>query len=78
MEIIVGKTAGFCFGIEKAVSKAETVAEKSKSIYCLGELAHNKQVIEDLARKRNNFYRRYKRSRRKADYKSTWSTKTDI
>ena len=47
MEIIVGKTAGFCFGVENAVSKAKEALQKEK-VYCLGELVHNPQVTEDL------------------------------
>ncbi len=50
MEIILGKTAGFCYGVKNAVEKAETYAkqQKVKSIFCLGELVHNRQVIEKL------------------------------
>lgn len=50
MEIIVGKTAGFCFGVKRAVEGSfEQIKNKdNKKIYCLGELVHNKQVIEKL------------------------------
>jgi len=51
MEIIVGKTAGFCFGVENAVTKAEKELEIRKPVYCLGELVHNRQVVEDLTKK---------------------------
>lgn len=52
MEIIVGKTSGFCYGVRNAVEKAESEVEKSnKKIYCLGELIHNKTVIENLKKK---------------------------
>lgn len=52
MEIIVGKTSGFCYGVKNAVEKAESEVEKSnKKIYCLGELVHNKTVIENLQKK---------------------------
>ena len=30
MRIIIGKTAGFCFGVENAVTKAEEEAKKKK------------------------------------------------
>lgn len=49
MDIIVGKTAGFCFGVRNAVTKASEEAEKYKNIYCIGELVHNKQVVEKLS-----------------------------
>lgn len=48
MEIIVGKSAGFCFGVNNAVTKTKELIKKEKNIYCLGELIHNKQVIENL------------------------------
>lgn len=51
MEIIVGKTAGFCFGVANAINKTEKFLNKYENLYCLGELVHNKQVIEDLEKK---------------------------
>ena len=48
MEVIVGKTAGFCFGVKNAVTKAQEELNKEKKVYCLGELVHNKQVTEKL------------------------------
>lgn len=53
MEIIIAKTAGFCHGVKNAVNNSMKLIKnsKNKQIYCLGELAHNKQVISDLERK---------------------------
>ncbi len=51
MEIIVGKTAGFCFGVSNAVNKTEELLKTKKNIFCLGELVHNKQVTDDLISK---------------------------
>lgn len=48
MEIIVGKTAGFCFGVNNAVTKTQEILKQEDNIYCLGELVHNKQVTEEL------------------------------
>ena len=48
MEIILGKTAGFCYGVERAVTEAKEELELCKDIYCLGEIVHNKNVIEKL------------------------------
>ena len=48
MEIIIGKTAGFCFGVENAVNKTKEQLKNKKNIFCLGELVHNKQVTEEL------------------------------
>lgn len=50
MEIILGKTAGFCYGVKNAVTKAEEFVKnnRNKKIYCLGELVHNGDVREKL------------------------------
>ncbi|MGN1299432.1 MAG: 4-hydroxy-3-methylbut-2-enyl diphosphate reductase [Candidatus Scatovivens sp.] len=49
MEMIIGKTAGFCFGVKNAVEKTtEQLINNNKEIYCLGELVHNRQVVEKL------------------------------
>ena len=48
MEVIVGKKAGFCFGVAGVVSKAEEAVKQYKKVYCLGELVHNKQVVDEL------------------------------
>ena len=55
MEIVVGKTAGFCFGVKNAVTKAVEELEKTGKTYCLGELVHNKQVTDELISKGMNF-----------------------
>lgn len=53
MEIMVGKTAGFCYGVKRAVDGSTQEIEKNKNqkIYCLGELVHNKQVVSNLEEK---------------------------
>lgn len=51
MEIIIGKTAGFCYGVKRAVDGTIEESKKNKKTYCLGELVHNKEVIEDLKNK---------------------------
>lgn len=48
MEIIVGKTAGFCFGVNNAVTKTQEILKQKDNVYCLGEIVHNKQVTEEL------------------------------
>ena len=52
MKIIIGKTSGFCYGVKNAVEQTRkqlTEHKESKEIiYCLGELVHNRQVIENL------------------------------
>ena len=53
MEVILGKSSGFCFGVKNAVDGAERELENNKSgnIYCLGEIIHNEEVIKDLEKK---------------------------
>lgn len=51
MEIIIGKTAGFCFGVKNAVDNTIEELNKGEKAYCLGELVHNKQVTEELSSK---------------------------
>ena len=48
MEIIVGETAGFCYGVKNAVTNAEKILENNNEIFCLGELVHNGEVIKKL------------------------------
>ncbi len=48
MKITIGKTAGFCPGVRNAVEKAKEALKIEDKIYCLGEIVHNKQVIQTL------------------------------
>ena len=48
MDIVLGKTAGFCYGVRNAVLKAEEKLKMHKKVCCLGELVHNKEVIRKL------------------------------
>lgn len=48
MEVVVGKMAGFCPGVEGAIKKARTALETRDRVYCLGEIVHNKQVVNSL------------------------------
>lgn len=50
-ELIVAKTAGFCFGVHRAVDIAEQhLKDKESHIYLLGPIVHNKQLIEKMER----------------------------
>lgn len=46
--INVAKTAGFCFGVKRAVELAEQLPSHEKQIYCYGEIIHNTHEIERL------------------------------
>lgn len=51
--IIIGKTAGFCYGVKRAVDGVNKDIKENKedNIYCLGEIVHNRQVINSLKEK---------------------------
>ena len=49
MKIIVGKNAGFCYGVKRAVDGAkEELSKGDSNICCLGEIVHNKDVVKTL------------------------------
>lgn len=48
MEIIIGKTAGFCYGVQRAVDGAKKALKEKGQVYGLGEIVHNKDVIRNL------------------------------
>ena len=50
-EIIVAESAGFCFGVKRAVGSAEDFAEKGIPAVTLGEIIHNPTVVEELKAK---------------------------
>lgn len=43
--------SGFCFGVVTAIQKAEEELEKSGTLYCLGDIVHNSDEVQRLARK---------------------------
>lgn len=51
MEIKVGKLAGFCGGVINSVNKTDKILDDGVKTYCLGELVHNKQVVDKLEKK---------------------------
>lgn len=48
MEVTIGKLAGFCGGVINSVTKSEKLLSEYGNIYCLGELVHNKHVVDKL------------------------------
>ena len=49
--ITIASSAGFCFGVRRAITMAEQTAEKSDDIHTLGPLIHNPQEVARLAKK---------------------------
>lgn len=52
MEVRVAKTAGFCFGVKRAVDQVyEQIAHGKRPIYTYGPIIHNEEVVRDLEEK---------------------------
>ncbi|MBD5543301.1 MAG: 4-hydroxy-3-methylbut-2-enyl diphosphate reductase [Lachnospiraceae bacterium] len=51
MEVKTAKTAGFCFGVKRAVDQVYKQIETGGNIYTLGPIIHNDQVVKDLEEK---------------------------
>ncbi|MFW6323499.1 MAG: 4-hydroxy-3-methylbut-2-enyl diphosphate reductase [Desulfovibrionales bacterium] len=54
MEVIRAETAGFCMGVILALDKLDSLIQRDvsgKSIYTLGPIIHNPQVLEEYAKK---------------------------
>ncbi len=51
MQIKLAKTAGFCFGVNRAVDLVYSMLADGKKVCTLGPLIHNPQVIADLESK---------------------------
>ena len=50
MEVLLAKTAGFCFGVKRAVDTAYEQVDKGR-VYTYGPIIHNEEVIKDLQEK---------------------------
>ena len=50
-EVKVAKSAGFCFGVKRAVEMVYNEAGKEGKVYTLGPIIHNEQVVKDLEEK---------------------------
>ena len=53
MEVIRAKTAGFCFGVKRAVDTVYEQLEMAKedTIYTYGPIIHNEEVVKDMKQK---------------------------
>ena len=48
MEVILAKSAGFCYGVERAVKLARQTAEEKGGCVMLGSIIHNANVVAEL------------------------------
>ncbi|MBO4510084.1 MAG: bifunctional 4-hydroxy-3-methylbut-2-enyl diphosphate reductase/30S ribosomal protein S1 [Lachnospiraceae bacterium] len=51
MKVIVAESAGFCFGIERAVRTVYEQLKKGKTVYTFGPITHNETVCDELSEK---------------------------
>mgnify|MGYP002510341858 FL=1 len=49
--IEIDEDSGFCFGVVNAIKKAEEELDAVGSLYCLGDIVHNSDEVERLAKK---------------------------
>src|SRR5690554_1922992 len=47
-KIEIDNQSGFCFGVVKAINKAEEELKERGSLYCLGDIVHNNIEVERL------------------------------
>ena len=50
MTIEIDTGSGFCFGVTRAISKAEEELSKGAPLYCLGDIVHNGREVERLGK----------------------------
>ena len=48
VNVEIDQKSGFCFGVVKAISKAEEELAKGTPVYCLGDIVHNGQEVKRL------------------------------
>ena len=48
MKINLAKSAGFCFGVKRALDIALKTAQMQNKVYMLGDIVHNEKVVEQI------------------------------
>ncbi|GGG52347.1 4-hydroxy-3-methylbut-2-enyl diphosphate reductase [Hymenobacter glacieicola] len=48
MNVTIDKNSGYCFGVEFAIQMAEDELGQQKTLYCLGDIVHNRMEVERL------------------------------
>lgn len=51
MQITIDPHAGFCFGVDQAIRKADELLADGNTIYCLGDIVHNAAELDRLKAK---------------------------
>ena len=50
MKVLLAKSAGFCYGVERAVKLARDTAAERGACWMLGDIIHNSHVVDELDR----------------------------
>ncbi|MCB2379914.1 4-hydroxy-3-methylbut-2-enyl diphosphate reductase [Hymenobacter sp. BT635] len=48
MNVTIDKNSGYCFGVEFAIQMAEDELAHESTLYCLGDIVHNRMEVERL------------------------------
>jgi len=48
MKVTLAKSAGFCFGVDRAVNMVYNEIENNSKVYTFGPIIHNEEVVSDL------------------------------
>ena len=48
MKIEIDQGSGFCFGVTRAINKAEEELARGATLYCLGDIVHNGKECDRL------------------------------
>ena len=51
MQITVAESAGFCFGVNRAVQMVYRALERKEPVATLGPIIHNRDVVDDMVRR---------------------------
>lgn len=51
MEVCLAQSAGFCFGVRRAVDMVYKAADSGKKVYTYGPIIHNDEVVRDLEKR---------------------------
>jgi 4-hydroxy-3-methylbut-2-enyl diphosphate reductase len=48
LKVEIDPRSGFCFGVVKAISRAEEILKSDGKLYCLGQIVHNDEEVKRL------------------------------
>ncbi len=48
IKVAVAKSAGFCFGVRRAINITLDASKKDNNVFMLGDIVHNKDVVDDI------------------------------